>query len=124
MYSPLPSRMRQLSIAQGHEMRRRRLAELGHAEEADTSRVHFPGCLVFHCFRGDEECEEPSPPEACLRAAEDGSCASAVPAGFVASAASSAACASCSCFRSVARASSSSQVCVATTHTPMSSSQA
>ena len=49
----------------------------------------------------------PSAP-ATLYTAEDGSCASAVPAGFVASAASSAACASCSCFRSVARASSSS----------------
>ena len=46
---------------------------------------------------------------ATLYTAEDGSCALAVPAGFVASAAaSSAACASCSCLRSVARSSSSS----------------
>jgi len=74
-YTMPPKTMRQLSISEGHAMRRRHLAELGHGEDVDSSTVHFPECLVFHCFRGDTDCDDPSPPEACLQVADDGSCA-------------------------------------------------
>jgi hypothetical protein len=75
-FMTVPSaRMRELSIDEAHSYRRRRLGAVGLAEEADSSAVHFPECLVFHCFKGDEGCEEPSPHEACLRIGDDGSCA-------------------------------------------------
>jgi len=67
--------MRQLSIDEGLGLRRRRLEQIDLPETADSSNVHFDECLVFHCFAGDDHCEEPSPHEACLKIADDGSCA-------------------------------------------------
>ena len=39
------------------------------------SQLHFADCTIFHCFFGDDYCEEPSPRSACLRWADDGTCA-------------------------------------------------
>jgi hypothetical protein len=64
----------ELSLSSSHDYRRRHLEAIGKEAHHDSSEVDFHDCLVFHCFRGDDDCEEPSPPEACLRWAEDGSC--------------------------------------------------
>ena len=32
-------------------------------------------CIVYHCFEGDQHCDDPSPPELCLEWSGDGSCA-------------------------------------------------
>lgn len=72
----IPSkRMRELSLEESHALRRRKLSAIGIAEHEDSSSVHFEDCLVFHCFYGDEQCEEPSPLEACLKVGDDGTCA-------------------------------------------------
>jgi len=73
MTVPMPA-MRELSVSEGHAMRRRHLEQINMHEDMDSSSVDFPGCVVYHCFKGDEGCEDPSPFEACMRVADDGSC--------------------------------------------------
>ena len=68
-------RWRELSISEGISYRRRKLAEYNIPEHVDSSNMHFDECIVYHCFVGDDHCEEPSPADACLKIAEDGSCA-------------------------------------------------
>lgn len=62
----------------------RRLRQLTTTEAAEPSRhrrlstnlddpwkpVH-EGCVIFHCFRGDRNCDEPSAADACVRWADD-----------------------------------------------------
>jgi hypothetical protein len=68
---------RKLSNTEAHEFRRRRLSSLGIEAHEDSSEVHFHECLIYHCFDGDDGCEEPSANDFCLRWSddEDGGCA-------------------------------------------------
>jgi len=63
-----------MSVDEGRALRRRRLAEVNLSEEDDSSDLHFDECIVFHCFVGDDDCEEPSDISACMRFDEDGVC--------------------------------------------------
>jgi len=65
---------REMSVDEGRALRRRRLAEVNLSEEDDSSDLHFDECVVFHCFVGDDDCEEPSDISACMRFDEDGVC--------------------------------------------------
>ena len=72
----LPLRARELTSLDALKLRRRKLVQIGMLDHEDTSEVHFEECVVFHCFYGDDACDEPADPnEFCLKAAEDGSCA-------------------------------------------------
>ena len=64
----------QINYRQARTMRRRKLSEVGLTPAHDSRHLDLEDCMVFHCFLGDEECDEPSPIDACLRWNDDGAC--------------------------------------------------
>ena len=49
---------------------------LSHKDERSFSEkiLGSEWCVAYHCFEGDEDCDDPSPPEACLAFGHDGKC--------------------------------------------------
>jgi hypothetical protein len=67
VYLPVNGRLRELTTDEAHRSRRRLSASL----DDEMKPVHV-GCVVYHCFEGDEACEAPSPRSACAEWEADG----------------------------------------------------